>query len=110
MKIEVSTRFARIAPSKAIPVARRLSGLTVADALRTTAFGRQKACGLIVKLLKSAIANIEHNHKLSADAFRVEQVLVEQGPMLRRHWARSRGMARPVAKRTSHIRVILADA
>ncbi len=109
MHVEASSRFVRVAPSKVRPVARLLKGLPVADALKATAFGQQKAAGLIGKVLKSAIASVEHTHKLEADAFWVDQVLVEQGPTLKRHWARSRGMARPVARRTSHIRVILAN-
>ena len=59
MKIEASSRFARIAPTKARPLARLLKGLSVADALRATAFSRQKAAFLIGKVLKSAIANAE---------------------------------------------------
>ena len=39
----------------------------------------------------------------------VPEVIIEQGPMMRRHWSRSRGMARPVTKRTSHIRVVLVN-
>jgi large subunit ribosomal protein L22 len=109
MKIEASSRFARIAPTKARPLARLLKGLSVADALRATAFSRQKAAFLIGKVLKSAIANAENNAKPSAEDFRVEQVIVEQGPMMRRHWSRSRGMVRPVTKRTSHIRIVLVN-
>ena len=110
MRIEAIFRYARIAPSKALPLARRLKGLSAADALQATAFSRQKAATLIGKVLKSAIANVEHNAKRSAEEFQVEQVVVERGPVLRRHWPRSRGMARPIAKRTSHIRVVLATS
>jgi len=109
MKIEASSRFARIAPTKAQPLARLLTGLSVADALRATAFSRQKAAFLIGKVLKAAIANAENNAKQSAEDFRVERVIVEQGPVMRRHWSRSRGMVRPITKRTSHIRIILAN-
>ncbi|NLB39139.1 MAG: 50S ribosomal protein L22, partial [Clostridiales bacterium] len=53
--------------------------------------------------------NVENNAKRSAEDFQVEQVAIECGPILRRHWARARGMARPIAKRTSHIRVVLTE-
>lgn len=109
MKIVASSRFTRIAPSKALPLARQLKGLPVADALRAAAFSRQKAGSLIGKVLKSAIANAQNNAKQSPEEFRVEQVIVEQGPTMQRYWARSRGMAHPVIKRTSHIRVILTN-
>jgi large subunit ribosomal protein L22 len=108
MKVQALSRAVRIAPTKALPLARRLQGLSIPQALTLTAFSRQKAGALIGKTLRSAVANLENNAKLSADDFRVEAVLVERGPMLKRYWARSRGMARPIKKRTSHIRVILA--
>lgn len=109
MKIESTARFTRISPAKVRPLARRLKGLAVADALRTTRFHHSKGAGLITKTLQTAIADVENTAKLSADDFHVEQVLIEQGPVMKRFWSRSRGMARPVLKRTSHIRVILAN-
>ncbi|MBI2438343.1 MAG: 50S ribosomal protein L22 [Lentisphaerae bacterium] len=109
MKIMASSRFTHIAPTKALPLARLLKGLSVAEALAATAFSRQKAGFLIGKVLKSAIANAENNAKQSAEEFRVERVVVEQGPTMRRFWSRSRGMARPVIRRTSHIRVIITS-
>ncbi len=109
MKIQAVSRAARIAPSKAIPVARLLKGLPIDRALARVTFSRTKAAALIRKTLKSAVANVEHNAKLSPDDFRVEAVRVELGPAMKRYWSRSRGMARPVRKATSHLRVILTN-
>jgi large subunit ribosomal protein L22 len=109
MKIKASLKFARVSPTKAMPFARLLKGLSVADALKATAFDRRKVAGLIGKLLKSAIANIENNNKESAEKFRVEQVVIEQGPTRKGYWSRSRGMARPITKRTSHLRIVLVN-
>jgi large subunit ribosomal protein L22 len=109
MKVQALSKAVRISPSKAIPVARLLKGLPIERALTIMTFNRTKAAALIRKTLKSAVANVEHNAKLSAEDFRVESVRVELGPVMKRFWARSRGMVRPVKKATSHIRVILAN-
>lgn len=109
MKVQALSKGVRIAPSKALPLSRLLKGLPVAKALAMTTFGHTKAAALIRKTLKSAVANVENNAKLSADDFRVESVFIEQGPVMKRFWARSRGMVRPVKKATSHIRVVLAN-
>ncbi len=109
MKITAISRYVKLSPSKGIPFARLLKGLSVADALKMTRFSGKKAACLIDKTLKSAVANAENNAKLSADAFHVEKIVVEKGPIGRRYWHRSRGMARPVVRRTSHIRVVLSD-
>lgn len=103
-------KYARMAPSKVMPWARRLKGLPVAKALEATQFGGGKAARLLRKALQAAIADAAHNAQVAADECRVENVVVEQGARMRRYWSRSRGMARPVVKRTSHIRVILAKA
>ena len=109
MKVQALSKSVRIAPSKAIPVARLLKGLPIDRALALVTFSRTKAAALIRKTLKSAVANVEHNAKLSPEDFRVQSVQVELGPVMKRFWSRSRGMARPVHKATSHIRVILAN-
>ena len=109
MRITAVCKYVRISPSKAIPFARLLKGLPVADALKKTKFSNKKAAGLVEKTLKSAIANAENNANVSADDFHVENVVIERGPTVKRYWHRSRGMARPIKRRTSHIRVVLVD-
>lgn len=109
MKITAISRYVRLSPSKGLGFARLLKGLSVAEALKATEFSDKKASFLIGKALRSAIANAEKNAGLSADDFHVEDVIVEKGPFMKRYWHRSRGMARPILKRTSHIRVVIAD-
>ena len=98
-----------MSPSKARDLAREIAGKTVAEALRITSLNRRKAALLIGKTLKSAVANAENNHQLSADDLVVRSAVVDQGPTLRRFWPRARGMASPIQKRTSHITIVLAD-
>jgi large subunit ribosomal protein L22 len=98
-----------MSPSKARDLAREIAGKSVAEALRVTSLSRRKAALLIGKTLKSAVANAENNHQLSADDLVVRSAVVDQGPTLRRFWPRARGMASPIQKRTSHITIVLAD-
>lgn len=110
MKVSAVCRYTRLSPLKARPLARTLRGLRVAEALKRVQFAHSKGGLLIEKTLKSAVANVENNAKLSADEFWVSAVLIEQGPTLKRFWSRSRGMARPVLKRMAHIRVVLVNS
>ena len=105
MKVTSVSKYVRISPSKVFSFARLLKGMPVAEALAITKFSRTKAAALIEKTLKSAIANAENNQKLSAEDFRVENVIVGRGPRTKRYWSRARGMARQIYKQTSHIRV-----
>lgn len=109
MEIRATHRFARISPLKARDVARELKGLPVSEALDMIQFTPKKAAGLIGKTLKSAIANAEANHDLSAENLVVKSATVSEGPTIRRFKPRARGGAAPIRKRTSHINVILTD-
>ncbi len=109
MDVTATTRFVRISPSKARDLARLLRGLPVAEALKITDFSPRKAAPLIGKTLKSAIANAENNAELSVDELTVKEAVVNEGPRMRRYWARARGGVSPVKKRMSHIRIVLTD-
>lgn len=108
MKINASARFVRVSPSKVRPLARLLRGLPLNEALTTAGFNLTKGAFYIGKLLKSMAGNLAVK-KMNSDDFNVEKVVIEQGPTLKRFWPRSRGMVRPVVKKTCHIKIILAD-
>lgn len=108
MKINASARFVKVAPSKVRPFARLLQGKSLKVALTAAGFSNQKGAFFIGKLLKSMAANLAGN-ELSSNDFYVVKLAIEQGPAAKRFWPRSRGMARPIIKRTSHIRIVLSD-
>jgi large subunit ribosomal protein L22 len=99
----------RISPSKARDLARSIQGKPVPVALQLVEFSERKAARMIGKTLESAIANAENNYEQSADALTVRTAVVNDGPRLKRHWPRSRGMARPILRRMCHITVTLTD-
>ncbi len=109
MEIRAIARYVRIAPKKARDLARDMSGRRVSDALRLVEFNERKAAFFLGKTLKSAIANAENNHDVSADELYVKEALVDNGPVMRRYIAAARGSAKPILKRTSHIRIVLSD-
>lgn len=109
MDVVATSRFTRLAASKARPLARRLRGLPVADALALTQFNKMKAAFYLGKTLKSAVANAQNNADLSVDTLRVKDAIVNEGPRLRRYWPRARGSAGPVRKPLCHVRIVLTD-
>ena len=109
MEVKATYRYARISPLKARDVAREVTGLPVSAALNVLNFTPKKAAFLIGKTLKSAIANAENNHDLSADDLVVKLAMVGEGPVFKRWKPRARGGAAPIRKRTSHIFVTLSD-
>ncbi len=67
------------------------------------------ASELLVKLLKSAVANAENNHNMDPEKLYVAEVSVSPGPVLKRIRPRSHGRAFRILKRTSHITLVLKE-
>jgi len=109
MLVRSTTKYARISPKKARDVAREIQGLAVSDALDALTYTPKKSAHLIGKTLKSAIANAENNHDLSADELIIKEAVIGEGPTLKRFKPRARGSAGAIRKRTSHIFITLTD-
>jgi len=103
-------RYARISPQKARLVADQVRGLPVARALDVLSYSNKKAAAMIKKVLESAIDNAEHNEGADIDELKVDSILVDSGPMLKRITARARGRANRILKRMSHITVTVAES
>jgi large subunit ribosomal protein L22 len=99
----------RIAPRKVRLVIDLVRGKQVGEAfaiLKNT----EKASSIVVeKLLKSAIANAEHNYNLNINGLFVKDAFVNEGPTLKRFRPRAQGRAGLILKRTSHITIVVAE-
>jgi large subunit ribosomal protein L22 len=109
MEVQALTRYARMSPKKVREVARTVQGRKATEAVDLLTLIPRKSARLIVKTLKSAIANAENNNNLAADSLVVKSAIVENGPVLKRFKAGARGSAMPRRKKMSHIRIVLTD-
>jgi large subunit ribosomal protein L22 len=109
MEVQALTRNARMSPKKVREVARTIQGRTANDAVEYLTLIPRKSARLIVKTLKSAIANAENNNNLASDSLTVKSAVVENGPVLKRFKAGAKGTAMPRRKKMSHIRIVLSD-
>ena len=105
-------RFARVAPRKVRVVAQLIRGKPVDQAINILMFTNRGPAHLLKKLVVSAIANAEDRSKGSVDTDNlvVKEVVVDQGPTLKRWRPRAMGRATRINKRTSHVKVVLDDA
>ncbi|MFP4445042.1 MAG: 50S ribosomal protein L22 [Desulfosudaceae bacterium] len=101
-------KYLRISPQKVRRVVHCVKGARVEDGLNRLKFMPQKGAGLLEKTIRSAVANAEEKD-LDVDALVIRNILVDQGPSLKRFRPRARGRATRILKRTSHITVILAE-
>jgi large subunit ribosomal protein L22 len=110
MEAKAITKYVRISPLKVRKLSGAVKGKPVETALNTLKFMPQKAAGIVAKTISSAVANAEQNMNLDVDDLIVRNLIVDQGPSLKRFRARARGRGSRILKRTSHITVILAEA
>jgi len=103
-------RFVRVSARKARLVLDQIRGKSVGDALATLQFTPRAAARLIEKVLRSAVANAEHNHQVrNLDDLRVVQAVADGGPSLKRVQPRAMGRAFFIKHRTSHLTIAVSD-
>jgi large subunit ribosomal protein L22 len=110
MQTRATARFVRVPASKARLVLDHIRGKSVAEALVTLRFTPKVAARLIEKVLRSAIANAEHNHGVrNLDDLRVVRATADGGPSMKRVSPRAMGRAYSIRHRTSHLSIELSD-
>ncbi len=109
MAVEAKLRYSRISPRKVRLVANLIRGLQVDEAEKVLEFTVKRSSDPILKLLKSAIANAEHNYNLKRAQLFVTEIKVDGGPIIKRYRPRARGVAFPIQKKTSHITIKVGE-
>lgn len=99
----------RISPRKARLVADLFRGKDVKVALGILNNTNKKASEFFIKLLNSAVANATNNHGMDATKLFVKEVLVNEGPTLKRYQPHSHGRAYSIFKRTSNLSITLEE-
>ncbi|HEX9744360.1 MAG TPA: 50S ribosomal protein L22 [bacterium] len=62
---------------------------------------------VLFKILKSAIANADHNHSVPIESLIVKKAWADQGPIMKRWIPRARGRATPIQKKMSHVTIVV---
>lgn len=109
MQAKAVANTVRIAPRKARLVVDLIRGKQVGEAVSILKLTPKAASPIVEKVLKSAIANAEHNYEMDINNLVVEQAYVNEGPTLKRFRPRAMGRASQINKRTSHITIVLTE-
>ena len=102
-----TAKYIRISSRKVKVVIDLIRGKSVDEAEAILMYTPKAASEPTLKLLRSAIANAENNLELDRKNLYVAEIYANQGPTLKRYWARSHGRADMIKKHTSHITVVL---
>lgn len=107
MEVIAKSNGVRQSPQKVRVVANLIKDLSPEQALLQLRHSRKKAAFLLLKTLKSVVANAKHNFELKIENLKIKEVQVGPAAVLKRIKPRARGRGDVIRKRSSNIRVIL---
>jgi large subunit ribosomal protein L22 len=110
MEIVAKARLMRISPLKVRIVGDLIKKKNVNDALGILEFTPKKGAFILKKLLDSAIGNARQKKYVDVDTLFVKNVVVDEGPVMKRFMPRAMGRATPIRKRMSHVTLVLDES
>ena len=101
-------RFIRGSVSKVRRVLDQIRGRSYRDALIMLEFMPYRSTGPITKVLRSAVANAEHNLGMDPSTLVITTATADMGPSMKRYRPRAQGRAYAIKKQTCHISIAVA--
>lgn len=102
MEIKVKSLYLSISPRKMRPVLFGLRGKNAEEALNYLLFVNKKGAKIAADLIKSGIAAAKENY-LEPKEVLVKSIFCNEGPRLKRIQPWSKGQARRIVKKRSHL-------
>lgn len=109
MEFRAHLKNVHMSPRKIRLLRSVVRGLSATEAATQLTFMPGKASGIVLKVLRSAMANAQHNFDADKQALVVGDVIINEGIVLKRFRPVSKGMAHPILKRMSHVTVVLEE-
>jgi len=109
MEVRAVAKNIRRSPRKVRLVVDAVRGKSVEEAIAILRFLPHGASKEVLNVVRSAAANAENNFQMSPEDLYIKSIFADEGPVFKRFRARSRGMASPILKRSSHITVVVEE-
>ena len=97
-EVKAIAKYIRMSPFKVRRVLDQIRGRQYREALIILEFMPYKSCDPILKALRSAVANAEHNNGLDPATLVVSKAFADGGPVLKRYRPRAQGRAYQIRK------------
>ena len=109
MEVKAKAKFVRVSPTKVRKVAKAVKGKPAEDALNLLGYMPQRSAKILATVIRSAVANADQKPDIDVDSLSISNIIVNQGPSLKRFRPRAMGRATKILKRMSHITVLLVE-
>jgi len=106
MEFTVTSKYLKISPRKVRPVILTYRGINAEIALHTAMFTNKKGARFLTDLIKSGIAAAKESYVEPADLI-IKSIACGEAPRLKRIVPWSKGQARRISKKMSHITLVL---
>ena len=103
-------RYIRGSASKVRRVLDQIRGRSYRDALIMLEFMPYRSTDPITKVLRSAVANAEHNFGMDPSSLVISSAYADNGPVMKRFRPRAQGRAFSIKKQTCHISISVKSA
>ena len=98
-------KYIRGSASKVRRVLDQIRGRTYREALIMLEFMPYRSTEPITKVLRSAVANAEHNLSMDPSTLFISAASADNGPVMKRYRPRAQGRAFSIKKQTCHITI-----
>ena len=109
MEALAHVKYVRMSPRKVKLLCDMIRGKDVKIATAYLMQTPKAASEPMLKLLKSAVANAEHNNGMDVENLYVSTVVATPGPTLKRGMPRAKGSYNRILKRTTHITIGVSE-
>ena len=109
MEARAQAKNIRVSAQKARLVVDLVRGKSVKEALGILEYTNKSATPAIIKVIKSAAANAEHNEGADKYKLVLKEIYVDEGPTLKRFRAKAKGQGTQILKRTCHITAVVEE-
>jgi large subunit ribosomal protein L22 len=109
VRVSATAKYLRGSTRKSRLITAAIKGKPVEEAAALLRFMPQHAARDVARVLKSATANAENNHNLSAEDLLIFDAQADEGPTIKRWRPRAQGRAFPIHKPMTHITIVVAD-
>ena len=106
---KATVKYERRSSRKVAIVANLIRGKNVDEAMAILQFTPKAGAEVLIKLLKSAIANAENNNQMNHSKLYIAEIYSNQGPTLKRIRPAAKGSAVRIRKRTSNTTIVLKE-
>ena len=107
--IKTTTKNLRISPRKLRLVVKTIKDIPLPRLIEYLPLMPQKGAKMIYKTLKTALADASHNFNLPLKKLTLDHIKVDEGMVLKRWRAVSRGRAHGYKRRRSHLTIVLKE-